>query len=248
MINKNNLICGLHAVKSSLDNHPEDIATIYLDAKRHDQRIQEIALLAKKHHVTVQYMSKEQLDDLTETKHQGVVASLKTHQPDLDLDSVLGTIAEPLFLLILDGIQDPHNLGACLRTANAVGVHAVIAPKDRAVGITPIVSKVASGAVGNTPFIQVTNLARTLNELKQKGVWLFGASEHASANYDEMDYSGSIAIILGAEGKGLRRLTQENCDYLIKIPMAGNVPSLNVSVATGVCLFEAAKQRRQKNK
>lgn len=248
MTDKLNLICGLHAVKSVLLSDFENIISIYVDMKRNDHRIQEIIHLAKKNHVQIQHMTRQQLDHIANSKHQGVIAELKVVHHDYDLATVLDAITGPPFLLILDGIQDPHNLGACLRTANAVGVHGVIAPKDRAVGITSVVTKVASGAVGHTPFIQVTNLARTLADLKERGVWLFGASEHATESYDDVDYTGSTAIILGAEGTGLRRLTQEACDFLIKIPMYGNVSSLNVSVAAGICLFEAAKQRRHSKK
>lgn len=249
MIAEKNLVYGLHAVKSILVNNPKDIDWVWIDSHRHNNRMQEIIHLCKKSHVKVLYFSKEKLDELTSGKHQGVIAALRVvAQHEIDIDSLLQKVKEPLFLLILDGVQDPHNLGACMRTANAAGVHAVVAPKDRAVGITPVVSKVASGAIGNTPFIQVTNLARTLKTLKDHGVWLYGGSEHADVYYDELDYDGSVALILGAEGSGLRRLTQEHCDYLIKIPMFGNVSSLNVSVATGICLYEVLRQRRQKNK
>ena len=154
------------------------------------------------------------------------------------LKEFIGKIADRAFLLILDGVQDPHNLGACLRTANAAGVHAVIAPKDNAVGLTSVVRKVASGAAESTPFFQVTNLAQTIEFLKQQNIWIYGASEEAEKSIYELELRPPLAIVMGAEGKGLRHLTKESCDFLISIPMFGDVPSLNVSVATGICLFE----------
>lgn len=159
------------------------------------------------------------------------------------LYEILDSLSEPPFLLILDGIQDPHNLGACLRSADAAGVHAVIAPKDRAVSLTGVVREVASGAAENIPFIQVTNLARTIKELKKRGIWTVGTSDKADQSIYKVDLTGPLAIITGSEGKGIRRLTAENCDFLTFIPMNGTVECLNVSVATGVCLFEALRQR-----
>ena len=155
----------------------------------------------------------------------------------------LEALTEPAFLLVLDGVQDPHNLGACLRTADAAGVHAVIMPQDRAVGITPVVHKVACGAVESVPIFTVTNLARTLRQLRDAGIWIYGASDAADEELYGCDLQGPIALVLGSEGKGLRRLTREHCDHLLAIPMAGQVESLNVSVAAGVLLFEARRQR-----
>jgi 23S rRNA (guanosine2251-2'-O)-methyltransferase len=159
------------------------------------------------------------------------------------LSDVLDTLTEPPLLLVLDGIQDPHNLGACLRSADAFGVHAVIAPKDRAVGITATVEKVACGAAETVPYITVTNLARTLRELKEQGIWVVGAAGEAKQNLHSFKHTGALAFVLGAEGEGLRRLTMETCDELVRIPMLGSVESLNVSVSTGICLFEARRQR-----
>ena len=162
-----------------------------------------------------------------------------------DLDALLDDLVGPPFLLILDEIQDPHNLGACLRTADAAGIQAVIAPRDNAVGLTPTVAKVASGAAETVPYVQVTNLARTLDSLKARGIWLVGLAGEAEADLYGIDLQGPIALVLGGEGRGLRRLTRERCDYLARLPMLGTVESLNVSVATGICLYEALRQRRK---
>jgi len=179
-------------------------------------------------------------------RHQGIVAEVKVQQAgnETALESLLTHIEEAPFLLILDGVQDPHNLGACLRSAEAAGVHAVIAPKDNACGLTATVRKVSSGASEQIPFILVTNLARTLRQLQDNGVWVVGtALHHSSRSIYETDLKGPLALVLGAEERGIRRLTAETCDSLIHIPMAGSVESLNVSVATGICLFEALRQR-----
>jgi len=190
-------------------------------------------------------VKKHFLDEKAQGNHQGVAARAKPVQAkgENELLSQLDALDGAPLLLVLDTITDPHNLGACLRTADAAGVHAVIAPKDKAVGITATVSKVACGAAESVPFYQVTNLARTLKELQDRGIWLFGTAGEASESVYKTDLKGPIAIVMGAEGKGLRRLTREACDHLIHIPMAGDVSSLNVSVATGVCLFEAVRQR-----
>jgi 23S rRNA (guanosine2251-2'-O)-methyltransferase len=171
-----------------------------------------------------------------------VVARIEMKDLAQDLDELLEQVEKPL-LLVLDGVTDPHNLGACLRVANAAGAHAVIAPRDRAAGITPAVSKVASGAAEATPYLMVTNLARTLAELKERDIWILGADEHAEKTLYEADLPESIAWVLGAEGEGMRRLTREGCDFLVKIPMRGAVDSLNVSVSAGICLFESVRRR-----
>ena len=176
-------------------------------------------------------------------RHQGVVARVKSMVRQLALDDVLDTLEEPPFLLVLDGVQDPHNLGACLRVADAVGAHAVIAPKDRAVGLTQTVAKVASGAAESVPYITVTNLARTLRELKERGIWVIGTDAEAQEDLYAATWPQGMAWVLGAEGDGIRRLTRENCDQLVTIPMLGSVQSLNVSVAAGVCLYEARRRR-----
>ncbi len=241
-------IFGIHTVETLLDKNPRNIILLYVQQGRHDQRVQQIIKTATKHGVAIQEITRHKLDELLpHTNHQGIVARCLQAIPytESDIEGILDSLVVPPFLLILDGVQDPHNLGACLRTANAAGVHLVVAPKDDSVGITPVVRKVACGAAEMTPFIQVTNLARTLRFLKDRGIWLFGAAGDATTSLYKADLKGSTALVLGAEGKGLRRLTQELCDYHISIPMLGTVESLNVSVATGVCLFEALRQRRE---
>ena len=176
-------------------------------------------------------------------RHQGVVAKVSSESRHVTLDDVLDTLEEPAFLLVLDGIQDPHNLGACLRVADAVGAHAVIAPKDRAVGLTHTAIKVASGAAESVPYITVTNLARTLRELKEREIWVVGTDAEAKEDLYTAQWPVATAWVLGAEGDGMRRLTRENCDQLVTIPMLGSVQSLNVSVASGVCLYEARRRR-----
>jgi 23S rRNA (guanosine2251-2'-O)-methyltransferase len=176
-------------------------------------------------------------------RHQGVVARIEIKKTSDSVDEILEGVEHPL-LLVLDGVTDPHNLGACLRVANGAGAHAVLAPKDRAVGLTPTVSKVASGAAEMTPYLMVTNLARTLSELKERNIWVVGADERAEQTLYEADLPDSIAWVLGAEGEGMRRLTRESCDLLVRIPMRGEVESLNVSVSAGVCLYESARRRR----
>jgi 23S rRNA (guanosine2251-2'-O)-methyltransferase len=175
-------------------------------------------------------------------RHQGVVARVEVKRSSDSLEELLEKVERPL-LLVLDGVTDPHNLGACLRVANAAGAHAVIAPRDRAAGITPAVSKVASGAAESTPYLMVTNLARTLAEIKERNIWVIGADERAEKTLYEADLPDSIAWVLGAEGEGMRRLTRESCDLLVRIPMRGEVENLNVSVSAGVCLFESVRRR-----
>ena len=176
-------------------------------------------------------------------RHQGVAARVDAAQRIQHLEDVLDTLNEPPLLLVLDGVQDPHNLGACLRSADAFGVHAVIAPKDRAVGITSTVEKVACGAAETVPYITVTNISRTLRELQEREIWVVGADGEAESDLHSFKHAGAVAFVLGAEGEGLRRLTKDNCDQLVRIPMLGSVESLNVSVSTGVFLYEARRQR-----
>jgi 23S rRNA (guanosine2251-2'-O)-methyltransferase len=195
--------------------------------------------------VRLHLVDHDRLEQLTQgLRHQGVVAMVQALELAQDLDDVFDAMNGPAFLLVLDGVTDPHNLGACLRTADAAGVHAVIAPKDKAAGLTPVVERVACGAAQTVPYLMVTNLARTLRELKDRGVWLIGTDERASESPQDIDQCGHIAWVMGAEGSGMRRLTRESCDHLVHIPMAGSVQSLNVSVATGVCLYETVRQRR----
>jgi 23S rRNA (guanosine2251-2'-O)-methyltransferase len=241
---KKAFIYGFHAVHASLLRQAEKIQVLMVDPKRHDARMQELIKLAEQHGVKLQLQSRLELNSLANTHHhQGVLAFITPSIPQ-NLESFLDSLPNP-FLLVLDGIQDPHNLGACLRTANAAGLDAVIAPKDRATGITPAVTKVACGATLQTPFFQVTNLARTLKGLKEKGIWLYGASEHAESLYSELTYSGAIAVVMGSEGQGLRRLTKSHCDFMVRIPMSGMVPSLNISVATGILLYEIRRQLKR---
>lgn len=239
--NKTIQIEGFHAVESAILNNSKGIKSVFLDKNRHDKRMDNLVSLLKENKIKFIFDDKKFSG---KTKNQGVVAEYekaKTYTEN-DLSEILKK--ENIFLLILDGVQDPHNLGAILRTANAVGVDAVIAPKDKAVGITPVVHKVSSGAVENTPFIQVTNLSRTIEQLKKENVWVYGLAGEAEKSLYNTYLKGRVAIVMGSEGKGLRRLTGENCDELIKIPMVGQVESLNVSVATGVVLFEILRQNK----
>lgn len=246
---KTELIYGLHTVQAVMDRHPERVLELQVLQGRDDERLNAIVAAARQHGISVQTRDRTQLDQQAESgNHQGVVARVREAAPgsDNDLWALLDGLKEPPFLLILDNVTDPHNLGACLRSADGAGVHAVIAPKDKAASLTPVARKVASGAAEVLPFIQVTNLARVLKELKDRGVWLVGThlDETAQSLY-ACDLKGPLAIVMGAEGTGMRRLTREHCDSLAYIPMAGSVDSLNVAVATGVTLFEARRQRLQ---
>lgn len=246
MSTSNLYVFGMHAVESVLTNQPKRVIKLYIQKERNDQKIQTLTDLAKTQGVPLELKSRHELDRLTNNEvHQGIVAHCQKAKSytENDLEELLEKTPKP-FLLILDNIQDPHNLGACLRSADAAGVHAVIVPKDKSVGLTPTVTKVACGAAETIPFIQVTNLARTMRYLKDQGVWLFGAAGEAKKTLYQTDFAVPVAIVLGAEGEGLRRLTREHCDDLIRIPMNGLVSSLNVSVATGICLFEVVRQRQ----
>src|SRR5688572_5779587 len=239
------LIYGFHAVISRLRQSAASVKEIYLDTSRDDRRARDLAQLAQERGVRVMAADGARLDGMTQhARHQGVVARVDAAGPARDLESVLEDLDEPALLLVLDGVTDPHNLGACLRVADAMGVHAVIAPKDRAVGINPTVSKVASGAAENVPYIPVTNLARTLRDLKERNVWIVGADEGGEEDLFHKKLEGPIAWVVGAEGEGMRRLTRETCDELVRIPMLGSVESLNVSVSAGICLAETRRQRR----
>lgn len=240
------LIHGMHAVRSAMRFDPTGVVEVWVERNRKDQRMRQLRDELSRAGARIQEVPRRELDRLSEgASHQGVVIRYRGPEPQgLDaLEARLDAMAEAPFLLILDQVQDPHNLGACMRTADAAGVHAVIAPRDRAVGLTATVHKVASGATANVPFYQVTNLARTLDALKQRGVWLVGAAEQAEEPPWALDLSGPIGIVMGSEEDGLRRLTREACDFLTRLPMAGTVSSLNVSVATGVLLYEAVRQR-----
>ncbi len=242
---KTEIIFGFHAVESALKNDPANILQLLVENNRHDKRIKDVVQMIESQGIAVEHLKKADLEKrCSSRKTQGIAILYRgsSAAPQVSLDKLLQK--DDVFLLVLDGIQDPHNLGACLRSADAAGVDAVIAPKDRAVGITPVVRKVACGAAESVPFIQVTNLARTLKQLQDAGVWIAGAAGEAEQLIYDVDLSGKLALAMGAEEKGLRRLTRENCDSLIKLPMAGQVESMNVSVATGICLFEAVRQRR----
>jgi len=236
------VVFGFHAVLSRLRADPASVVEIFLDEARNDSRVKDLVAVAERSKVRLMRVSKERLDGFG-GKHQGVVAMVNLKNLATELDDVLEGRDQP-FLLVLDGVTDPHNLGACLRVANAAGAHAVIAPKDRAAGITPAVSKVASGAAEATPYLMVTNLARTLAEIKERNIWVVGADERAGKTLHEENLPDAIAWVLGAEGEGMRRLTRESCDMLVRIPMRGEVESLNVSVAAGVCLFESVRRRK----
>ncbi len=238
------LIHGFHAVTAKLRHDPEGVREIYLAAGRQDARARDLAQLAEARGVRVATLDAARLDGMAGGgRHQGVVAKVSAQQKFLTLDDVLDGLAEPALLLVLDGVTDPHNLGACLRVADAAGAHAVIAPKDRACGLNATAVKVASGAADTVPYIVVTNLARSLREIKERGIWTIGAAGEATKDLYAIEQKGPLAWVLGAEGEGLRRLTRETCDELAKIPMYGSVESLNVSVASGICLFEARRQR-----
>ena len=239
------MIYGLHAVTAALKRRPKSVVELFVDAVRQDPRARRVADMGKAAGVHMHSADGRRLDGLAKGgRHQGVVAFIEEVAPASSLDEVLEDATEPPLLLILDGVQDPHNLGACLRVADGMGVHAVLAPKDRAVGLNETVHKVASGAAESIPFITVTNLARTLRGLKDKGIWVVGTSDEGAKSLYDARRAGALALVLGAEGEGLRRLTAETCDELIAIPMLGQVESLNVSVATGICLYEARRQRR----
>ena len=239
---------GWHAVLALLKTAPERVLSISLDRSRKGPRRVELHEAARRAGVSVDETSNDTLDRMAgHTHHQGVVARCRPAEEygEADLPAFLAGLKAPPFLLVLDGIQDPHNLGACLRSADAAGVQAVILPRDNSAPLTPVVSKVASGAAETVPMFRVTNLARTLDVLKEAGVWLVGAAGDTDKDLYAIDLRGPLALVLGAEGTGLRRLTREKCDHLARIPMAGMVESLNVSVAAGVCLFEAVRQRRK---
>jgi 23S rRNA (guanosine2251-2'-O)-methyltransferase len=238
------VVVGFHAVLARLRSEPKSVLEIFLDETRNDARGRDLAAAAERAGVRLMRVPTKRLDGFYGGgRHQGVVARIEMRKVADDLDDIVHGTEKPL-LLVLDGVTDPHNLGACLRVANAAGAHAVVAPKDRAVGITPTVSKVASGAAESTPYLMVTNLARTLAELKERNVWIVGADEKGEKTLYEADLPDSIAWVLGAEGEGMRRLTRESCDLLVRVPMLGQVESLNVSVCAGVCLFESVRRRK----
>ncbi|MGL1956536.1 MAG: 23S rRNA (guanosine(2251)-2'-O)-methyltransferase RlmB [Colwellia sp.] len=243
------LVFGIHAVNALILTAPERFIELWLLKGRDDERLMPIINLARKYGISTQMVQRKVLDDKSDgEQHQGIVARVKPGKifTENDLDDILVKAEQqniPPFLLILDGVTDPHNLGACLRNADAAGVQAIIVPKDNAARITATVRKVAVGAAESVPLVQVTNLSRTMKQLQKMGVWIVGTAGETDTCLYDVKLSGAMALVMGAEGKGMRRLTRENCDQLVKLPMAGNVSSLNVSVATGICLFEIVRQR-----
>ncbi|MDC5855213.1 23S rRNA (guanosine(2251)-2'-O)-methyltransferase RlmB [Vibrio europaeus] len=241
----NEFIYGIHAVKAVLEREPERFIEAFVLKGRQDDRLMPILNELQVCGVSIQQMTRKTLDDKARgANHQGIMARVRPAKQlnENDLDDILAKHESPL-LLVLDGVTDPHNLGACLRNADAAGVAAVIVPKDKSANITATVSKVACGAAETVPLVRVTNLARTMRALQEQGVWFVGTAGEATHDIYQAKLTGSLAIVMGAEGDGMRRLTRETCDDLIKIPMAGSVSSLNVSVASGICLFEAVRQR-----
>lgn len=238
------VLFGFHAVTVRLKTAPQSIHEIHVDAGRRDARMRQFVERAQAAGVRLVDSDDARLQGLAGSpRHQGVVARVEPLSQARTVDEVVEDAAEPALLLVLDGVTDPHNLGACLRVADGAGAQAVIAPKDHAVGLNATVAKVASGAAETVPYLMVTNLARTLNQLKDLGVQVIGTSDDAEASLWEVDLTGPVALVLGAEGPGMRQLTRKTCDRLVRIPMAGAVESLNVSVASAVCLYEARRQR-----
>jgi 23S rRNA (guanosine2251-2'-O)-methyltransferase len=242
------VLFGFHAVTVRLKSAPRSVLEVHVDPARRDQRMRQFVERARDAGVKLIDSDDERLGKLCGShRHQGVAARVEAMTLSHSLDDTLDAVAGPALLLVLDGITDPHNLGACLRVADGAGAHAVIAPKDHAVGLNATVAKVASGAADTVPYFMVTNLARTLNELKERDIRVSGTSDDAQRSLYELDLTGPVALVLGAEGSGMRQLTSRTCDELVRLPMAGAVESLNVSVASGVCLYEAVRQRLKKN-
>ncbi len=249
-------VYGLHAVDSLLRRRPRSVRRLWLQEGREDKRIAALLELARNQGIPTGREPRRRLDERVQGRHQGAVAEVVETSPATgpepasnvwDEQQLLAHVAaaeHPVLLLVLDGVTDPHNLGACLRSADAAGVDAVVVPRDRSADLGPTVHKVACGAADSVPFVRVTNLSRTLGALKDLGVWLFGAAGEADALVYDCDLRVPAGLVMGAEGSGLRRLTREACDYLVRLPMAGTVSSLNVSVAAGICLFEAVRQRQ----
>jgi len=238
-------VFGWHAVEAVLKREPGRLQQVWIQTGRQDKRVKSITDTLDSLGVRWKVVHRRELDERVSGVHQGIVAAVSESREwtEDDLLAQLAGSDKPPFLLVLDGVTDPHNLGACMRTADAVGVQAVIVPKDKSASLTPVARKVACGAAETVPFVRVTNLARFLRSLQDQGVWLIGTAGEAKATLYQADFKGPVALVMGAEGKGMRRLTREHCDQLINIPMLGHVDSLNVSVATGVCLYEALRQR-----
>ncbi len=238
------VLFGFHAVGVRLKTAPASVVEVYFDASRRDARMRQFIARAQEAGVRLIEADGARLAKLAGSLgHQGVAARVQAIEVARSLDDLLDAVQGPPLLLVLDGVTDPHNLGACLRVADGAGAHAVIAPKDHAVGINATVAKVASGAAETVPYFMVTNLARTLGELKERSIWIVGTSDDAPRTLYQADFKGPTALVLGAEGAGMRQLTRKTCDELVSIPMCGAVESLNVSVASGICLYEARRQR-----
>lgn len=238
------ILFGFHALTVRLKTAPQSIRELHVDTSRRDQRMRQFLARAEAAGVRLIDSDDERLHKLCGThRHQGVAAKVDAVEQARSLDDLLDALAEPPLLLVLDGVTDPHNLGACLRVADGAGAHAVIAPKDHAVGINATVAKVASGAAETVPYFMVTNLARTLGELQERDIWVVGTAEDAPGTLYDADLRRATALVLGAEGPGMRQLTRKTCDELVSLPMRGAVESLNVSVASGICLYEARRQR-----
>lgn len=240
------ILAGIQAVATALKNNPASIRFILTAANTSNQRVHDLVMMAGDSGIEVRTEARAQLDQIAGfERHQDIVALLHVHKvpAEADLLPLLESVSGHPLVLVLDGVQDPHNLGACLRTAEAAGVHAVVIPKDRSVGLTPVVRKTSAGASEVIPLFQVTNLARVLREMKAAGIWIAGTSDQAKTSLYQQDLTGPLALVMGGEGEGIRRLTGDLCDYLVSIPMNGVIESLNVSVATGVCLFEIQRQR-----
>jgi 23S rRNA (guanosine2251-2'-O)-methyltransferase len=245
-VSKDRLVCGLHAAQTALEHTPERVSEAWLDGQRADARIGKIRQALEGLGVSVQAGDRRKLDKLAGgANHQGVIlrVSVPAEWGENDLLALLARLEHPPLLLVLDQVQDPHNLGACLRTADAAGVDGVVITRDQSAALTPTVLKIASGAAETVPLFRITNLARTLRDLKDAGVWIAGAAGEAPQSVYQADLTGPLALVIGGEGKGLRRLTREHCDLLVSLPMRGQVESLNLSVAAGVLLYEAVRQR-----
>ena len=255
---------GMHAVDSLLRMRPGSVQCLWVQQGRQDRRMVALVTLAANQGVRVARIPRSELDAMVSGRHQGVIAETvegpadrgdpeaaqaEASSPNLwreaDLLRRVEALERPALILVLDGITDPHNLGACLRSADAAAVDAVVVPKDKSADLTPVVRKVACGAAEMVPFVRVTNLSRTLDALKERGVWVFGTAGEAERPIYDHDLTGPVALVMGSEGSGLRRLTREHCDFLVNLPLAGSVGSLNVSVAAGICLFEVVRQRRR---
>jgi 23S rRNA (guanosine2251-2'-O)-methyltransferase len=248
-VEEHRIVYGMHAVRALIARNPGRVAHLWLLAGRADRRLRELAELAASRRIAVDDVSAAELDERTGgAAHQGVLAEVRRSMElaEVDLPGIIQSIEGVPLVLVLDGVQDPHNLGACLRSADALGAHAVVIPRDRAASVTPTVRKVAAGAAETTPVVSVVNLARSLRQLKELGLWVVGADAGAQLSADTTALDGPLALVLGSEGEGMRRLTRETCDLTVRLPLSGAVESLNVSVAAGILLYEVGRQRRVK--